>query len=85
MTSLTVRPWFDIVNDLQSQAFAIDTPSQRQQLLLDGKRLKEDGRVLAQHGVVEECTIQLVSQGLFGVIRLGKVPVMCCFEDASFL
>ena len=85
MTSLTVRPWFDTVEDLQSQAFAIDTPSQRQQLVLDGKRLTEDGRVLAQHGLVEECTIQLVSQGLLGVIHLGKVPVMCYFEDALFL
>ena len=61
MTSLAVRPWFDTVKDLQTQAFAIDTPSQRQQLILDGKRLKDDGRVLAQHGVVAECTIQLVS------------------------
>ena len=51
-TSLTVRPWFDTVADLQAQAFAIDIPSQRQQLFLDGKRLQDDGRALALHGVV---------------------------------
>ena len=56
-----VRPWFDTVEDLQAQAFASDTPSQRQQLVLAGKRLKDDGRVLALHGVVAECIIQLVS------------------------
>ena len=61
LTTITVRPWFDTVEDLQAQAFASDTPSQRQQLILDGRRLKDDGRVLALHGVVEECTIQLVS------------------------
>ena len=59
-TSLTVRPWFDTVADLQSQAFAIDAPSQRQQLRLDGNLLQDDGCVLAQHGVVAECTMQLV-------------------------
>ena len=59
-TSLMVRPWFDTVADLQAQAFAIDTPSQRQQLRLDGNLLQDDGRVLAQHGVVAECTMQLV-------------------------
>ena len=59
---LTVRPWFDTVEDLQAKAFASDTPEQRQQLFLDGKQLQEDGRVLAQHGVVAETTIQLVSQ-----------------------
>ena len=57
----TVRPWFDTIEDLQAQAFATDKPSQRQQLILDGKRLKDDGRVLALHGVVAECTVQLVS------------------------
>ena len=61
LTTLTVRPWLDTVEDLQAQAFASDTPSQRQQLVLDGKRLKDDGRVLALHGVVAECTVQLVS------------------------
>ena len=59
--SLYVRPWFDTVKDLQARAFAPDTPSRRQQLLLDGKKFKDDGRVLAQHGVVVECTISLVS------------------------
>ena len=61
ITSLYVRPWFDTVRDLQIQAFAAHTPSRRQQLLLDGKKFKDDGRVLAQHGVVVECTISLVS------------------------
>ena len=61
MTKITVRLWFDTVKDLQAKVFAIDTPPQRQQLLLDGKQLKDDGRVLAQHGVVAECTIELVS------------------------
>ena len=42
-----MRPWLNTVEDLQAQAFATDTPSQRQQLILDGKRLKDDGRVLA--------------------------------------
>ena len=59
---LTVRPWFDMVEDLQAKAFAADTPEQRQQLFFDGKQLQDDGRVLAQHGVVAETTIQLVSQ-----------------------
>ena len=63
LTTFTVRPWFDTVEDLQAQAFASDTPSQRQQLVLDGKRLQDDGRVLALHGVVAECTIQVVSVG----------------------
>ena len=61
MASLTVRPWFDTVGDLQAQAFATDTPWQRQQLLLGDKPLQDNGLVLAQHGVVAECTIQLVS------------------------
>ena len=56
-----IRPWFNTVEDLQAQAFASDTPSQRQQLLLDGKPLQDDGRVLALHGVVAECAIHLVS------------------------
>ena len=60
MTTLNVRPWFDTVGDLQDQVFATDTPPQRQQLVMDSKQLKEDGRVLALHGVVAECTIQLV-------------------------
>ena len=60
----TVRPWFDTVEDLQAQAFATDKPSQRQQLILDGKRLKDDGRVLTLYGVVAECTVQLVSVGV---------------------
>ena len=63
VTSLSVRPWFDTVKDLQLQTFAADTPSRRQQLLLDGNQLKDDGCVLAQHGVVAECTIELVSTG----------------------
>ena len=62
VVSLTVRPWFDMVEDLQAKAFAADTPEQRQQLFFDGKQLQDDGRVLAQHGVVAETTIQLVSQ-----------------------
>ena len=61
LRSITVRPWFDMVTDLEAQTFAKDTPAQRQQLILDGKRLKDDGRVLALHGVVAECTVQLVS------------------------
>ena len=61
MISLTIRPWFDTVGELQAQAFATDTPSQRQQLFLGDKLLQDDGRVLAQHGVVAETTIQLVS------------------------
>ena len=56
-----MRPWFDTVEDLQAQTFAADKPPQRQQLVLDGKRLKDDGRVLALHHVVAECTVQLVS------------------------
>merc|ERR1719201_1799035 len=59
-STFTVRPWFDTIEALQAQTFATDTPSQRQQLVLDGKRLKDDGCVLALHGVVEECTIQVV-------------------------
>ena len=61
MTSLTVRPWFESIEDLQAKAFAADTPEQRQQLFLGGKQLQEDGRVLAQHGVVAGTTIHLVS------------------------
>ena len=64
LTSLTVRPWFDAVTDLQAQVCVVDTqstPSQRQQLFFRGDQLLEDGRVLAQHGVIAECTIQLVS------------------------
>ena len=60
LTTITVRPWFDTVEDLQAKAFASDIPSQRQQLILDGKRLTDDGRVLALRGVEAECTIQLV-------------------------
>ena len=59
--SFTVRPWFESVEDLQAKAFAADTPEQRQQLFLDGKQLQDDGRVLAQHGIVAETKIQLVS------------------------
>ena len=62
VVSLTVRPWFESVEDLQLKAFAADTPGQRQQLFLDGKQLQEDGGVLAQHGIVAGTTIQLVSQ-----------------------
>ena len=61
VASLSVRPWFDTLKEFQVQAFAADTPSRRQQLLLDGKRLKDDRRVLELHGVVAECTIELVS------------------------
>ena len=60
-TSVTVRPWLDTVTNLQAQAFAADTPSQRQQLFFRGEQLQEDGRVLAQHGVIAGCTINLVS------------------------
>ena len=73
IVSLTVRPWFDMVEDLQAKAFAADTPEQRQQLFLDGKQLQEDGRVLAQHGVVAQTTVQLVSARV-SVIR----PIDCC-------
>ena len=82
LTTITVRPWFDTVEDLQAKAFASDTPSQRQQLLLDGKRLQDDGRVLALHGVVAECTIQLVcvfSKDLLSAIHLTTtVWAGCC-------
>ena len=61
MTSLSVRPWLDDIRILQTQVFSIDTPSQRQQLFLSNKKLEDDGRVLALHGVVAESTIQLVS------------------------
>ena len=61
VASLSVRPWLDDIRILQTQAFSIDTPSQRQQLFLGDKQLEDDGRVLAQHGVVAESTIQLVS------------------------
>ena len=61
VTSITVRPWFDGVKDLQAQVFAADTPSQRQQLFFRDDQLQEDGRVLAKHGVIPDCTIQLVS------------------------
>ena len=60
LTTLTVRLWLDTVEDLQAQAFASDTPSQRQQLILDGKRLQDDGRVLALHGVKAHSAIRLV-------------------------
>ena len=81
LTTLTVRLWLDTVEDLQAQAFASDTPSQRQQLFLDGKRLQDDGRVLVQHGVVAECTIQLVSARV-SVILVGSALCVCCFECA---
>ena len=61
VTSLSVRPWLDDIRILQTQVFSIDTPSQRQQLFLGDKQLEDDGRVLAQHGVVADSTIQLVS------------------------
>ena len=61
MTSLSVRPWLDDIRILQAQVFPTDTPSQRQQLFLGDKQLEDDGRVLAQHGVVADSTIQLVS------------------------
>ena len=78
MTSLMVRPWFDMVTDLQAQAFAIDTPSQRQQLFCDGKRLQDDGRVLALHGVVAASTIPLVSAVELSVIHpVGVVANDC--------
>ena len=62
VASLTVRPWFDMVADLQAQVFASDTPSQRQQLLFGNKRLQNDGSFLAQHGVVAGATVHLVSE-----------------------
>ena len=77
MVSLSVRPWFESVEDLQAKAFAADTPEQRQQLFLDGKQLQEDGRVLAQHGVVAETTVQLVSARV-SVIRL--IPPIDCTD-----
>ena len=66
VTSVTVRPWIDAVTNLQAQVFATDTPSQRQQLFFRGEQLQEDGRVLAQHGVIAGCTIQLVSAVISG-------------------
>ena len=83
LTTITVRPWLDTVEDLQAKAFASDTPSQRQQLILDGRRLKDDGRVLALHGVVAECTIQLVcvcvSKDLLSANHLAStVCAGCC-------
>ena len=77
MVSLVVRPWFDTVEDLQSKAFAVDTPEQRQQLFFNGKQLQEDGRVLAQHGVVAQTTVQLVSARV-SVIRL--IPPIDCTD-----
>ena len=61
-TPLRLRLWFDTVAELESQAFALcaDTPSPRQQLYLGDKRLQDDGRVLALHGVMPGCTIRLV-------------------------
>ena len=79
LTTITVRPWLDTVEDLQGKAFASDTPSQRQHLLLDGKRLTDDGRALALRGVVAECTIQLVcvcacvSKDLLSAIQQGPL------------
>ena len=64
VTSLTVRPWFDCVKDLQAHVSSADTPSQRQQLFFRDDQLQEDGRVLTLHGVIAECTIQLVSPGV---------------------
>ena len=61
VTSLTVRPWFDSVKDLRAQVLHTDAPPQRQQLFFQGNQLHSDGRVLAQHGVIAECTINLVS------------------------
>ena len=62
VASLTVRPWFDMVADIEAQVFASDTPSQRQQLFSGSKLLQDDGSVLAQHGVVAEATVHLVSE-----------------------
>ena len=62
-----------MVEDLQAKAFAADTPEQRQQFFYCGKQLQEDGRVLAQHGVVAQTTVQLVSARV-SVIRL----IDCC-------
>ena len=62
VVSLTVRPWFDMLADIQARVFANDTPSQRQQLFLGSKRLQDDGSVLAQHGVIAEVTVHLVSK-----------------------
>ena len=77
-----MRPWFDMVTDLEAQTFAKDTPPQRQQLILDGKRLKDDGRVLALRGVEAECTIQLVCVcvcGWVGAIDLTTAAwAGCC-------
>ena len=77
MVSLTVRPWFDMVEDLQAKAFAADTPEQRQQLFFDGKQLQDDGRVLAQLGVVAETTIQLVSQCTSDEKKLDEFRMHC--------
>ena len=61
MNSVIVRPWFDMVTDLQAKVFATGTPSQRQQLFCGEDRLHDDGRVMALHGVTSESKIQLVS------------------------
>ena len=61
VNSVIVRPWFDMVTDLQAKVFATGTPSQRQQLFCGEGRLHDDGRVIALQGVTSESTIQLVS------------------------
>ena len=62
VATVTVHPWADGVNTLETQVFDPAVPSQRQYLLFAGARLQEDGRVLAQHGVVAESTVYLVSE-----------------------
>ena len=81
-TSLTVRPWFDAVTDLQAQVCTADTPSQRQQLFFRGDQLQEDGRVLAQHGVIAGCTIQLVSVVISGwLVGVDVCSFSVCFFE----
>ena len=89
--SLTVRPWFESVEDFQAKAFAADTPEQRQRLFFNGKRLQEDGRVLAQHGVVAESTIQLVSDlpdrflsGRMPFRHSQRLPANVLVDSSSF-
>ena len=62
VATVTVHPWADGVRSLETQVFDPAVPSQRQYLLFAGARLQEDGRVLAQHGVVAESTVYLVSE-----------------------
>ena len=58
-----MRLWTDDVASLEDKVFVADTPRQRQRIWFAGSRLQDDGRVLAQYGLVAECTVHLVSEG----------------------